>query len=804
MTSLRDFQLELVPDDSIFTPDFVLQHTNGSTYPADISFVYTGKVKGDPASYVHGSVLDGVFRGFLVLGDGTVYHIEHVRRFLPAGQVVPYHSVIYKSDHVNLDPYRHRRAPGVGTCGVDRHRQWMDQRSTPEADRNNNKASRYSRFVNSGHSDAAGTTQHDTEDAITPDNTSKTPSNASQRKHSDDRVRRNVPKSNSADRLGAQNTCYMYLRSDPVLWRYIKQQVTDDSVAKNEILAMFASHVAAINLIYNPTNFTTYPTQPTDYYYIGVRFRVQRTSVMTDESENCNTTRANQFCNPDIDVSNFLDLTSREDHDQFCLAFTFTARDFSGGTLGLAWVASPENSAGGICERYKTFPGEDGRSVSKSLNTGIVTIINYGKRVAPTVSHLTFAHEVGHNFGSPHDTGICAPYKTHYPGASEGNFIMYASATHGDLPHNREFSACSKDNMTRVLHSLLEERFKKNCLQNQQGSFCGNGIVEEGEECDCGYKDDCDDKCCNPRHEPKRDTDCTLRLHVIGVQKVYCSPSQGPCCTSECQYIPTASNKTCRASSDCIEAAYCPSDSATCPPTRNKPDIITLCNENLSVCQKGECTGSLCKTIGYTTDNNASLWDECMLSSSSCYLSCRLKGNNHSCISSDAIPEDPQYQDYKNFVKNRTVSKVFLPAGSPCNDFKGYCDVFSRCRGVNNNGPLARLQNLIFGNQTWTMIREWIVENWWIVMLMTIGLVLIMIVFIKMCGVNTPNFDPKHKPVSKVTPTSPPKIRDSNHEQIRMSRGQYLDDYDSSPRQGAPHGQYRAKEINRIDRRQRY
>lgn len=57
-------------------------------------------------------------------------------------------------------------------------------------------------------------------------------------------------------------------------------------------------------------------------------------------------------------------------------------------------------AAGGVCERYKTIR-EQGRTVQKSLNTGIVTLINYARRVPPRVSHLTFAHEVGHNFGSP-------------------------------------------------------------------------------------------------------------------------------------------------------------------------------------------------------------------------------------------------------------------------------------------------------------------------------------------------------------------------------------------------------------------
>lgn len=59
------------------------------------------------------------------------------------------------------------------------------------------------------------------------------------------------------------------------------------------------------------------------------------------------------------------------------------------------FLVSP--SPGGICERYQTFSG----GMRKTLNTGIVSMLNYGRRVPTGVSALTFAHEAGHSFGSP-------------------------------------------------------------------------------------------------------------------------------------------------------------------------------------------------------------------------------------------------------------------------------------------------------------------------------------------------------------------------------------------------------------------
>lgn len=50
-------------------------------------------------------------------------------------------------------------------------------------------------------------------------------------------------------------------------------------------------------------------------------------------------------------------------------------------------------------------------------------------------------------------------------------------------------------------------------IAQNNGSYCGNKIVEEGEECDCGRPDECDavDACCVARDDALRIPGCTVR-----------------------------------------------------------------------------------------------------------------------------------------------------------------------------------------------------------------------------------------------------------------------------------------------------
>lgn len=108
--------------------------------------------------------------------------------------------------------------------------------------------------------------------------------------------------------------------------------------------------------------------------------------------------------------------------------------------------------------------------------------------------------------------------------------------------------------------------------------LCGNGVVEEGEECDCGWEDDCRDTCCFPqrRYPPANEKPCTLTPGSI------CSPSQGPCCANDCKL--KFADK-CREDNGCRDASFCDGRTPHCPASINKPNK-TICNREF-VCFMG-------------------------------------------------------------------------------------------------------------------------------------------------------------------------------------------------------------------------
>merc|ERR1712241_386864 len=84
-----------------------------------------------------------------------------------------------------------------------------------------------------------------------------------------------------------------------------------------------------------------------------------------------------------------------------------------------------------------------------------------------------------------------------------------------------------------------------------------------------------------------------------------------------------------------------------------------------------------------------------------------------------------------------------LRPGSPCDDYQGYCDVFLKCRKVDAEGPLVRLKNLLFNQETLLTIAQWVTEFWYAVLLMGIAFVIFMAVFIKCFAIHTPSSNPR-------------------------------------------------------------
>ncbi|XP_055333789.1 disintegrin and metalloproteinase domain-containing protein 10-like [Paramacrobiotus metropolitanus] len=712
----RDFHLKLHPDNSAFTADHVITDGRGRAISVDTSFLFDGNVVGVNDSTVHGAIKQGVFEGKIYL-DNDTFIVESANKYFKGPK--SFHSVIYSERNVLIPSIAGNisvpHEAHSGSCGLsDPVRDWM-------------------RSVQNSAEPAIDPAIPENEVWISPaDKYSRA------RNVNSTRRKRDAPADTDKNRL-----CNLYIQTDKFLWDAVYEREKDDQRTREEILAIISSHIKAITRIYGNHKFGD---------IVGIQFAVQRTTI--NDSSSCASEDRNPFCQKYLDVSNLLNYNSMMDHSSFCLAFLFTYRDFSGGTLGLAWVASANGPSGGICENYKKYTETVGGKrvqTAKSLNTGVITFVNYGNRVPPTVSHLTLAHEIGHNFGAAHDP----PNALCQPNGAAGNYIMYPSATNGDRPNNDKFSPCSIENMTAVLKAVLTQmNGKRNCFVPNDLAYCGNKIYEKGEDCDCGYNvDECKEKCCYPRQiedqwVKERAKPCTLRYSPELARHYDCSPSQGPCCTNDCTFTAhgTEIPQQCREATECTEAAQCRPDNATCPAPVPKPDI-TPCDNNSKVCKGGECNASICLLFGM---------EQCFLTEDKvprnregkeamCFVACQFKDRPESCQST----RDKSFP-VRNAYNVTINGGIRLRPGAPCNNFRGYCDIFYRCRRVDGDGPLRRLTNNLFSQEALESAGAWVTTNWWAVMLMGIALIVVMGCFIKCCAVHTPSSNPKKRPARRL------------------------------------------------------
>jgi len=222
----------------------------------------------------------------------------------------------------------------------------------------------------------------------------------------------------------------------------------------------------------------------------------------------------------------------------------------TGEAIGLAWL-------GQACVT--------GSSTSVNETVAATNVV-----VKTSQEWQVIAHEAGHTLGAVHDctsqtcsdgTTVaaqqCCPFSASTCDAG-GQFIMNPASE----PGVTKFSACTVGN---ICSALGRNSVKSSCFVANKdvttitGSQCGNGIVEAGEQCDCGGVSGCgNDTCCDP-------TTCQFTANS------QCDPSNEDCCTSTCKYA--AAGTVCRQSTGvCDPQETCSGTNATCPPDQTVPD----------------------------------------------------------------------------------------------------------------------------------------------------------------------------------------------------------------------------------------
>ena len=368
----RTFDLHLKRDITLFADGLQIDDDT-DFHPAN---VYEGGLYGEPDSIVHGFVHDGIFEGRVHTQDGSEFHIESAKPYKLDNDTV--HSVIYDTKDISYKLPRQ--------CGGVLAR------------------TKYNLDVNT--TTMSGGVRDEDKIMFEPDIESLSDHFARRRRH-----RREVTPTSR------KTVCHLYVRADPTY----KEHAESDARATY----MMSQHVKRVSQIFRTTDFNNDPDP--NAVQAGYTLNIKRIGVINTKgcTDGDKTTTRCRYKDDNIGVEKFLDIASLEDHSQYCLSYVFAHRDFSEGVLGLAWIGDI-GGAGGICDPYQSI-----RGAMKSLNTGIVSNFNYGKTVPSKVTDITLAHELGHNFGSPHDpiTGpnkaICAP------GGALGNFIMYPRATSG-------------------------------------------------------------------------------------------------------------------------------------------------------------------------------------------------------------------------------------------------------------------------------------------------------------------------------------------------------------------------------------
>jgi disintegrin and metalloproteinase domain-containing protein 10 len=185
----------------------------------DTSHIYEGEVLGDKESFVHGSISDGIFHGRIVTSRDT-YFVENAKYYFPdqSQNDIGFHSVIYKDKHVN-DPYREQRTVHPNGCGLTEEvSQWMDRVQNSNDDNEPTEVE-----IIPIDTPKNGTEKSPVYDHVKPIDIDESPF---QRYSKEANIR---SKRATAARYQERNTCTLYIQTDPLIWRHIRESIPDVS-----------------------------------------------------------------------------------------------------------------------------------------------------------------------------------------------------------------------------------------------------------------------------------------------------------------------------------------------------------------------------------------------------------------------------------------------------------------------------------------------------------------------------------------------------------------------------------------------
>ncbi|KAI0161552.1 zinc metalloprotease mde10 [Xylariaceae sp. FL1272] len=352
----------------------------------------------------------------------------------------------------------------------------------------------------------------------------------------------------------------------------------------------------------------------------------------------------NQQCSSSVTITDRLVLFSkwRGQFNDTNAYWTLLSTCNTEAAVGLAWL-------GQLCKQGSEPNGND-----TTAGANVVIRTNTEWQV--------FAHETGHTFGAYHDcvettcadgtytAQQCCPLNSNACDA-DGKYIMNPSTSSGIT----QFSPCTVGN---ICSAMQRNSINSECLSDNKnvvtisGSQCGNGIVEQGEECDCGGETGCkDNPCCNA-------STCKFTTNSV------CDPGNEDCCTDQCQFA--SSGTTCRASTgSCDPAEMCSGSSGDCPED-NKAEDGTKCGADGDglKCASGQCTSRdlQCQTlVGSLIQND----DTTACNEDTCVVRCKSSTSSLACY---------DYQQY------------FLD-GTPC-DGSGKCQN-GKCKGASTTDKIA-------------------------------------------------------------------------------------------------------------------